>query len=377
MLLKAFYKTKYLILSFLVFLLFSCGGKKVNNAESMEQLYSKNGHPVSLRQLTYEDFSVYLKYPALINASSESTAYAGLNDVVRTISVKVGDTVRQNDVIVSFSADNMTLKQAALAHENARTAHERLSALFRSNDISRQDYDIARMQYELSQTNLKAANDMVYVKAPISGTITQINVRATQNAYPGMPLFTVSNSNAFEARLYVGAEEIERVQVGARAFIDLSRGNSRRDSSESRFPSSTQESQTVEGRITQVSLAMDSQKQAFPVTVVFNGGDRRLVSGMNVNVAVEVYRSEKAIVLSRQEIIQTETGPAVFIVENEVASAVPQIRQVPVKTGMGNGMRLEVLGGLNEGELLISEGAQQINAESKINIVPAILAHLR
>jgi len=358
-----FKKMMVLILSLSIFLILSCSGKKENSeqkaAASMEQLHAENGQPVSIRELEAEDFSIYLKYPVLINASSESTASAILSDVVRSISVRVGDTVRQGDVIVSFSQDNQILQQATLAHGNARTAFERTSSLFRSNDISRQDFDSVRMQFEMSQTNLKAANDMVYVKAPISGTITQINVRVTENVRPGTPLFTVSNSNAFEARLYVGVEEIERIQVGARAFIDLSRG--RQNDSENR-------GQTIEGRITQVSLIMDAQKQAFPVTVFFDGGDRRLVSGMNVDIAVEVYRSEKAIVLLRQELIQTDRGVSAFVVENNMLS------QVTVRTGEEKGMYIEITGGLNEGDHIVSEGVQQINSQSKINIVPAILA---
>ena len=347
----------FFILSLSGSLLFSCSGDGEDPpqavlAASMEQLHAENGQPVSVRRLETEDFSVYLKYPALISASSESTAHAALDDVVRAITAQVGTTVRQGDVIVSFSPDNRALQQAVLAHDNARAAYERSGILFRSNDISRQDFDAVRMHYELSQTNLKAANDMVYVKAPISGTITQINVRVTQNVRPGTPLFTVSNSSAFEARLYVGAEEIERVQAGARAFI---------------------ERQNIEGRITQVSLIMDSQKQAFPVTVLFSGEDRRLVSGMNVDIAVETYRSENAIVLSRHELIQTETGPAVFMVDDYTSSA-PRLRRVTVQTGKEKGLRLEITGGLNKGEYIVSEGVQRIGAESKINIVPAILA---
>jgi RND family efflux transporter MFP subunit len=351
-------KTVYFAFSFSVFLFLSCGGNREGAAVSMEQLHAENGQPVSVRKLESEVFSVYLKYPALINASSESTAHAALDDVVRTISARVGATVRQGDVIVSFSSDNRTLQQAALAHENARAAYQRSSSLFRSNDISRQDFDSVRMQYEISQTNLKAANDMVYVKAPISGTITQINVRVTENVRPGTPLFTVSNSNAFEARLNVGVEEIERIQTGARAFINLSR--------------TQQENQTIEGRITQVSLIMDSQRQSFPVTVFFDGGDRRLVSGMNVDIVVEIYRNEKAIVLSRQELKQTETGSAAFVVHN-AESAMPQVREVAVQTGEEKGLQVEISGGLSEGEYIVSEGVRRINAESKINIVPAVL----
>ena len=356
---KAYFKTKFIVVLVLsACMAISCGGNKDNSAASMEQLHAEQGQPVSVRKLETEDFSVYLKYPALIQASSESTAYAGLNDVVRTISSRVGERVRQGDIIVSFSADNQILQQATLAHGNALSAYNRTSSLFRSNDVSRQDFDNVRMQYELAQTNLKAANDMVYVKAPISGTLTQINVRITENVRPGAALFTVSNSNAFEARLYVGADEIERIQVGARAFIDLSRGR--------------QEEQIIEGRITQVSLIMDSQRQSFPVTVVFDGGNRRLVSGMNVDIAVETYRNEEAIVLARRELIQTETGPAVFVVDDHEA-AMPRAHRVAVQTGEEKGLRLEIIGGLSEGDHIVSEGVQRINEETRLNIVPGIM----
>jgi len=361
-------KLIFLILSLSVLLVFSCGGKKDNAAVSMEQLQAENGQPVSVRKLETGDFSVFLKYPALINASSESTAYAGLDDVVRTISARVGETVKQNDVIVSFSPDNRILRQAVLANDNARTAYERTGNLFRSNDISRQDFDSVTMQYEMSQTNLKAANDMIYVKAPISGTITQINVRVTENVRPGTALFTVSNSNAFQAKLYVGADEIGRIQVGARAFIDLSRGKDGGQSIDGE--------KSIEGRITQVSLIMDSQKQAFPVTVVFDSGNRNLVSGINVDVSVETYRNEEALVVTRQELVQTGTGPAVFVVDNP-ASAVPRLREVAVHTGEEKGLSVEISGGLNAGDTIVSEGAQRLAPDSKIAIVPAILAGVR
>jgi len=348
-------KTIFASLFLSIFLVFSCSGNRDRGPEaaSMEQLHEQNGLPVSVREVESEDFSIFLKYPAIISASSESTAYAALDDIVRNISVMVGDTVRQNETIVSFSADNRTLQQASLAHENARTTFERSSFLFRNNDISRQDFDAIRMQHEISISNLRAANDMVYVKAPISGTITQINVRVTENVRPGMPLFTVSNNNAFEARLYVGIDEIERIQVGARAYIDIPQGRQR--------------DQSLEGRVTQVSLSMDSQRQSFPVTVSFDSITHRLVSGMNVDIAVETYRNENAIVLLQREIVNNGMGPAAFIVEDNM------VRKIAIQTGEIRGLRVEITGGLNEGDVIVSEGVQQLNAGSRINIVPSVL----
>ena len=351
-------KTRYFMmpiaaLSLSAFLALSCSGNKETGpaAVSMEQLYAENGRPVSVRKLEAEDFSVYLKYPTLIQASSESTAYAALSDVVRNIAVKVGDTVRQDDIIVAFSADNQTLRQAALAHEKAQADFNRSSALFKNNDISRQAYESARIQYAIAGANLKAANDMVYVKAPISGVITQLNVHPTENVRPGSPLFAVSGSNGFEARFYVGADEIDRIQTGARAFIN-------------------DPALKIEGRVTQIALAMDSQKQAFPVTTFFETASNKLVSGMGVDLSVEIYRNEQAIVLSRAELIETNEGYTAFVAAEKTA------RQVTVEVGHERGLRFEIAGGLAAGDLLITEGAQRLAPDTAINVVtePALLA---
>jgi RND family efflux transporter MFP subunit len=333
-------------ISLSAFLALSCAGNKksIEAAASMEGAYAEQGRPVSVRRLAAEDFSVRLKYPPVVCASSESTAYASLNDVVRSISVKVGDTVRQDDVVLAFSADNQSLRQATLAHENALAAFNRIAALFRNNDVSRQDYDSARTQHEIAAANLKAANDLVHVKAPISGTVSQINVRATENVRPGTPLFTVSGGKGYEARFYVSAAEIDRIQSGARVFVN-------------------DPSQNIEGRVTQISLAMDSQKQAFPVAAFFETAGNKLVSGMGVDLSVETYRNENAIVLSRQELIKTDSVWTAFIAVGNTA------KPVAVEMGREQGLRCEITGGLAAGDLLISDGIRRLSPEAALNIV--------
>jgi RND family efflux transporter MFP subunit len=205
------------------------------------------------------------------------------------------------------------------------------------------------MQYEIAKAAFKAANDMVYVKAPITGTITQINVRTTENVRPGTPLFTVSSQNGFEARFYVGIDEIDRIAAGARVYID-------------------DPANKIEGRVTQVSLAMDSQKQAFPVTVFFvaSTGQRRIASGMGVDVAVETYHNEKAIVLSRKELLQTQGGYTAFVADGD------KPRQVAVELGQERGLNFEISGGLHEGDILICDGLNRLSADTKLNVAPSL-----
>jgi RND family efflux transporter MFP subunit len=333
----------------------SCTGKPeaeaaLSQAVSMETLYAENGYPVGVRTLQTEDFSVYLKYPTVLQAQSESTAYASISDVVRKINVKVGDRVERNQVILSFSENNQTFGQARLSYENARRIYNRNSALFASADISRQEFEAVRTQYEIARTAFEAASDMINVKSPIAGTLTRLDIHVTENVLPGTALFTVAGASGFETRFYVGANEIEKVNIGARVYI----GNPE---------------QNIEGRVSQVSLMMDRAKQAFPVIAYFdvNGTDsisaRSLVSGMSVDVAVETYHNDKALVLSRGELVKTGEAYTAFVAHNGSA------RQVVVELGESNGLRYEIVAGLSEGDLLIYEGQHRLEGDMSLNTV--------
>jgi RND family efflux transporter MFP subunit len=293
---------------------------------------------------------VYLKFPTVLQAQSESTAYASLSDVVRQINVKVGDRVERDQVILSFSQDNQTFQQARLSYEDAKRTYDRSSALFDAADISRQDFDALRTRYEIARSAFGAASDMINVKSPIAGTLTRLDVHVTENVRPGTPLFTVTGSGGFETRFYVGADEIDRMNIGARVYIGSPEQN-------------------IEGRVSQVSLMMDSAKQAFPVSAYF-GVDgvnsvhaRNLVSGMGVDVAVETYHNGKALVLSRGEMIRTGATYTAFVAHND------GVRQVAVELGKTSGLRYEIAAGLNEGDLLIYEGQHRLEENARLNRV--------
>jgi multidrug efflux pump subunit AcrA (membrane-fusion protein) len=190
---------------------------------------------------------------------------------------------------------------------------------------------------------------MINVKSPITGTLTQLNVHTTENVRPGTPLFTVTGTGGFETRFYVGADEIDRIAIGARVYVG-------------------DPAENIEGRISQVSLMMDSTKQAFPVTAFFDKllsqqNHRNLVSGMGVDVAVETYHNDKALVLSRDELVRTGEGYTAFVAQGDSA------KQVAIKLGEENGLRYEIAAGLNEGDLLIYEGQQRLEADTRLNVV--------
>ncbi len=319
----------------------SCAGKKGTTAKSMEQIYSEEGRPVHVRTIQAQPFSVYLKYPADFKARTQSTAYAKISDVVREISVRVGDHVARDQVVLTFSLDDTAYQRAKMSYENAEAAYNRTKTLFAASGVSKQDFDNAQTQYELAREAYRSASEMIHVKAPIDGYISQLNVQTSANVRPGDALFTVTNHDGFEAYFYVSADEIDDIRTGERALIDG-------------------KNETIEGRVTEVSLNMDAEKRAFLVKAFFAGKPKTLVSGMSVDVSVEAYRNENAVKAGQQELVREGDTWVAYVVKTGKAE------KRAVSIGREQGLDYEILGGLEPGDILVTDGAQDLYDGEKV-----------
>lgn len=331
-------------------LFIACSANKSgkDTAKSMDQIQKEQGKPVKVRVMKPTLFSVYLKYPAEFRARTQTTAYAKVSDVVRTVHVKVGDRVARDQVVLTFSLDNSSYQQAKLTYENAEAAFNRIKALYADAGVSKQDYDNTVTQYELAREAYRYASELIKIKAPIDGIVTQLNVRSSSNVNPGSPLFTVSNQDGFEAFFYVSADEIDSIRTGARAIIK-------------------NKGERIDGRITEVSLIMDPEKKAFPVKAFFSGKPQTLVSGMSVDIAVEVYRNDRALVVTRNELRKSGDTWYALVKNGDAAE------QRNLVLAHSQGFDFEVIDGLREGDVLLTDGAKFVSGGDKIHTVDSLV----
>jgi len=196
----------------------------------------------------------------------------------------------------------------------------------------------------MAREGYKSASELIHIKAPIDGTITQLNVQTSSNVSPGMPLFTVSNNDGFEAQFYVTADEIDEVRTGDRTIIE-------------------NKNERIVGSVTEVSLIMDPVRRAFPVRASFEGKPKTIVSGMSVDVIVETYRNDDAIVVNRHEMQRNQNSWIVYVQNGTNAEA----RVVSAKNSYG--FSYEISDGLNEGEYLITDGIQNLADGKFIQVV--------
>ena len=226
------------------------------NKKSMAQIYSEEGTPVNTATVKTSSFQTALSYDATVNGIYESTASAKLSDSVESVKYSVGDWVDKDAVVVTFPKDNPSANyyQAKTVYENLEATYKRMSNLYNSKGISKQDYDNAKTAYENAKATWNNVNEMVNVKAPISGLITRLDVQKTDNVKAGDILFAVTDDSKLKGKVWIQERDIARVSKGMKA-------------------TATWNGAEITGKIVQLDLALNPDKK---VSILICGNDPKL-----------------------------------------------------------------------------------------------------
>jgi len=324
-----------------------CGGSESASieAKSMEQIHAENGVPVKTEIVEANPLESEFYYYSVLTGFAETTASAMVSDKVESIGYKVGDSVVIDAIVVTFPTDNPAAQyyQIKIAYEHAGTTLDRIKNLYENGGISLQEYDNARTQSEVAKANWDTVRQTVTVKAPISGIITNMAVRESDNVKPGDILFTVSKMSKLKTRIWVSEGQIDEVKVGNTATASW------RDI-------------ILQGEVVQVDMSLDSSNQAFGVVVEFENPENSMMSGVNAEVLLKGKKNSAAITTARKNVITDKESSYVYLADNDVSV------KRPVTLGRGMGLDVEIVDGLNPGDCLVTEGQMLLEDNMKISI---------
>ncbi len=329
----------------LLSLFIGCSQEEGNVVRSVEEVHESEGVPVNVRTVEPTPFRTYLRFTGTLSGSQESTATSLLSDEVAEVRFQVGDYVEEGTPVVIFPSDNPSLnyEQARASFQNAQQAFERTRRLYEDQGVSRQDFDNARTQYEIARANWESVQQMMQVRAPISGYITRINVLESDNVNPGDPLFTVSDYDRLKGTVWLTDEQIEEVVVGQPATAVW------RDT-------------VLQGSVIQVDMAMDQNRSAFAAKLRFENPDRTVRSGVTATIDLQTSESDETVIIRDRELRSDSNGRFIYTVQD--GRAVKEY----VEIGRRQGLYMEILSGLESGERVITVGMDQVRDGARVRI---------
>jgi len=329
----------------IIFLLQSCG-KDDQTDKSMTQIQQEEGIPIRISEIKLRPFVKYLSFYSNLTGIKEATRGAIVGGKIEKINYKVGDFIKEDQVVVQFPTDQPAVQyeQAKSAFENSEKTYERMKALLKAGETAQANFDAAETQYLVAKSNFQAAKDMIFIDAPFDGYLVDLKVNEGDNVKNDAHLFTMAQLFKMKAKVWITDKEISFIKKGMNAEL-------------------TYNNKIYDGTVTDVSLGIDPMKQAFYAEIEFPNPKMELKNGTTVEPKILVYQNKNAVIIPRNLAQKDENGTFVFVELN--GNAIKKY----ITNGMDSGIEYEVKNGLKEGDKLIIQGGTQLSDGAKVNVI--------
>ncbi len=303
--------------------------------------------------------------------SFSGTARAGMETrlsfkvagTLRGVSVAVGDRVRAGAPIARLDPTDFELQvddaraavtRARAEAERAEADLERIRQLYENENASRTDLDAAEAGATATKAGLESARknyalatqrlSYTQLAAPVDGAIASVQVEVNENVNAGQLVALLTSGDRPEVEVAVPENLIGDVKEGAAV-------SARFDALPDRsFPA----------RVTEVGVTASRSGSVFPVTVKLDDAASEVRPGMAAEVEFRFEASgEPRIFVPAVAVLEDRAGRFVFVAEpTEDGLGVARRRDVTVGDLTDHG--LEIVGGLQEGDRLVTAGVTRI-----------------
>jgi len=192
-------------------------------------------------------------------------------------------------------------------------------------------------QYQVKQRSSAKDLDDTVIKAPYAGVVSRRLVSPGAYLRPGDPVVTLIDDRSLEIEADVPVDQLAALSPGA--ALDVVIGGER-------YPATVRAIIPEENPLTRT--------RAVRFVSDFDGEPANLAVAQSVTLEVPVGGSRDAVTVNKDGVIQRPNGAIVFLVKDQTAA--PQ----PVILGAAVGGRFEVLGGLEEGDLVVIRGNERL-----------------
>jgi HlyD family secretion protein len=328
------------------------------------------------------------------------------NGIIEKVLVDVDTVVLPGQVLAELDKENLTarlrearanLQAAEAAHEAAiaqlkkneieaeapdvefaRRNHTRAQQLFDQKLVSQSALDEAKSALEQAENRQRASTGQLVIararvaealaniaqaraaveraeeeltnatiKAPISATVL------TRDVEVGSPVSSILNLGA-NATLVMTLGDIERVFVRGR--VDEADIGQVRLGQAAKITTETFRDRVFDGRVTQISpIGVEKDNvTTFEVEVSIDNPGRELKANMTSNAEIILQQFPDSLLMPEAAVIyDAQRSASVDILDPGARNG---RRRVPVKVGVGNGTRIQVISGLKAGDKVVLPG---------------------
>lgn len=293
-------------------------------------------------RLAYEEFSETLTASGTLRAEEAVELVSEANGKVIEVNFNEGQIVRAGDVLLRIDDSSLLaeLKRAEARKALAEFRERRLGKLVSEGGVSRLEYDEAKGQIDVLDAEIeiiRANLTRTRIRAPFDGIVGLRFVSIGTYVNPTTRIATLQGVSRLKVDFAVPERHAPHIQVGAPIEFQVS-GVSR----------------AYSGKVHAVEPRVDVGTRSVLIRAVCDNPDRSLLPGAYARVDFTLRSSNEALLVPTIAVISGLEERFLFIDRGGVAE------RVLVTTGSRTATHIQILSGVQPGQVVITSGLQQL-----------------
>jgi membrane fusion protein, multidrug efflux system len=307
---------------------------------------------IAVTPVAAQNFNHYIDVQGRIDSDKNVQVSPETPGIIQRVNVQLGDKVRKGQILAELDGSVLaqSIEEVKAQAAFANTMYEKQKGLWDQKVGTEVQYLSAKNNKESLDNRLSTLQRqyaMTKVKSPIDGIVDEVRSKQGEAAMPGMPIFRVVNLSEFKVVAEVAEAYLGEINVGDDVLVNL--------------PDAGQD---IKGKVTDKTNVIDATNRTFKIEVALKGQNAALRPNMIAKVKINDYSKKSAVIVPVNTVQETDEGKYVYVAEK--AGNAYKVKKQFVKTGKSYLDKVEILEGLNTGDLLITAGFQDITSGQQI-----------
>jgi multidrug efflux pump subunit AcrA (membrane-fusion protein) len=314
------------------------GGEK-KKVEETGVAVEEVGSRVNVLKITKTDFSDSILAMGTIKGFAQVNLGFQISGTVSAFNFRDGDEIKSGQIIVQLDPQEYLLK-----YEKAKVDYSNSQALYDLGGIIPAKLQESKINLDLAQTDLQKTA----IIAPSDGILGSRDVEVGSAINPNMKVATFLDIDDVFAEVGIMEREINKVVLGQSvkvnvdAYPDLDFG----------------------GTVTNVAPMVKGKSKTLNVKVQIANPYRLLLPGMFVRVRIKIFETKNAIIIPRPALKKVKGAYHVFAVNQNNKAEFKTVKLGYVTTD-----NVQITEGLNEGDLVVVEGMEELKDGAKVQVM--------
>ena len=314
---------------------------------------------VSKYEIQQTVFNTYIEAQANLKTRKNIIILPEFQGTLEKVLVREGQKVKRGQLLaeINDSGLNEQYEQMIIQADFAKENFERTQRLWDKNIGSEMQYLKSKTDYEASKKIVEQMKDRLSktkIYAPFSGEIDEIISNVGSNLIPGVSqILILLNLDRIYAESFVSEKYISFINEGTEAIVKIPLLNVE-----------------IESSVNQTGNFINPSNRTFRIEVPMENFDNRIKQNLDAKIKINIYKKNDAIVIPLRIVREDALGKNfVYLMTEDNKEGVYLTSKRFITLGNKSEDRVEVIGGLNLGDIVVLEGAYSVEDSQRVKLI--------